>query len=58
MVKNVKIDDEAHRQLSVAAATIQAQKGDLCSALIREALRRFSEEELRKLAIEHSQAGD
>lgn len=53
MVKNVKIDDEAHRRLSIAAAKIQAQKGDLCSALIRNALETLSEEQLKSLADQY-----
>lgn len=58
MVKNVKIDDEAHRRLSIAAAKIPAQKGDLCSALIRNALETLSDEQLRTLADQYQPPPD
>lgn len=49
MVKNVKIDDEAHRLLSVRAAELAQQKGDLCSILIRIALEEIDYEALKEL---------
>lgn len=53
MVKNVKIDDEAHRLLSVRAAELAHQKGDLCSILIRIALEKIDYETLKELIEEH-----
>jgi len=41
VVKNVKIDEETHRMLSIAASTMCVQKGILCSALIRAALQQL-----------------
>jgi len=49
MDKNVKIDVETHRRLSIKAAEMQVQKSELCAALIRYALDRFDEKEVRKL---------
>lgn len=53
MVKNVKIDDETHRQASMKAAEIQALKGDLCSCLIRAALAEFTTEKIMTLLIDY-----
>lgn len=50
MLKNVKIDEETHRKLSVAAALMGVQKGVLCATLIRAALEFVPEEQLRKIA--------
>lgn len=49
MLKNVKIDAETHRLLSVKAAEIQEQKGILCAVLIRAALQKLSGEELQNM---------
>jgi len=54
MVKNVKIDDEAHRMLSVKAAELAAQKGELCSILIRAALQNTPEAELKQLLKDYA----
>ena len=43
VVKNVKIDEETHRMLSIAASTLCVQKGHLCAALIRAALQQLPE---------------
>lgn len=53
MVKNVKIDDETHRLLSMKAAALPAQKGDLCSILIRAALIRMDDKTLLDLLKEY-----
>jgi hypothetical protein len=50
MLKNVKIDEETHRKLSVAAAQMGVQKGLLCATLIRAALELVPEEQLRRIA--------
>lgn len=49
MVKNVKIDDETHRKVSMKAAELQALKCDLCSCLIRAAIAEFSTEKIQAL---------
>ena len=49
MVKNVKIDDAAHRELSMKAAELEEQKSILCSVLVRAALQHFSNEKLKEL---------
>jgi len=49
MVKNVKIDDETHRQLSILAAKLPAKKSDLCSVLVRAGIEKLEEEEVKKL---------
>lgn len=43
VLKNVKIDEETHRLLSIAASTMTVQKGHLCAALIRAALQHIPE---------------
>jgi hypothetical protein len=48
MVKNVKVDDEAHRLLSVAAAEFTYKKSDLCSVLIRIALEQIDKEKIQE----------
>jgi hypothetical protein len=47
MVRNVKIDDETHRRLSIRASELVMQKGDLASALIDAALANMRPEELK-----------
>lgn len=49
MVKNVKIDDETHRQLSILAAKLPAKKSDLCAVLVRAGIEKLEEEEVKKL---------
>lgn len=49
MVKNVKIDDETHRAMSMKAAQLQAQKSDLTSVLIRIALSKTCDAEIQQL---------
>lgn len=49
MLKNVKIDSETHRLLSMKAAEIPEQKGILCAVLIRAALEKFTDEELKMM---------
>jgi hypothetical protein len=53
MVKNVKIDDETHRRVSIKAAELQVLKSDLCSCLIRAALLEFGTEKIRNLILEY-----
>jgi hypothetical protein len=48
MVRNVKIDDETHRQLSIRASELVLQKGDLASALIDAALEKIPQDELKR----------
>ena len=48
MVRNVKIDDETHRKLSIRASELVMQKGDLASALIDAALAFMRPEDLEK----------
>jgi len=48
MVKNVKIDDETHRAMSIKAATLKAQKNKLSSILIRVALAKFTDAEIQQ----------
>lgn len=43
VLKNVKIDEETHKLLSIAASTMCVQKGHLCAALIRAALQQLPE---------------
>lgn len=47
MVKNVKLDDEVHRSLSIKAGELTCKKSDLCSALVLAALARMTDEEIR-----------
>lgn len=53
MVKNVKIDEETHKKVSIKAAEIQALKSDLCSCLIRAALAEFDTEKIRTLILQY-----
>lgn len=53
MVKNVKIDDKTHREVSIKAAELQALKSDLCSCLIRAAIAKFTAEEIKTLLLQY-----
>lgn len=53
MVKNVKIDDETHRRLSVEAAEIQCKKSDLCSVLVRAAIETLTRDQMRNLILNY-----
>lgn len=44
MVKNVKIDDEVHRQLSIRASETSTKKSDLASALVLAGLDHLPQE--------------
>lgn len=52
MLKNVKIDAETHRLLSMKAAQLSEQKGILCAVLIRAALQQIPEDTLHNLLSE------
>lgn len=49
MVKNVKIDDETHRQLRITAAELECNIGDLASIALTCALREHTKEELKTI---------
>jgi Kef-type K+ transport system membrane component KefB len=49
MLKNVKIDPSVHRRLSMKAATLGAQKGELCDALLTAALDHLTDEQILTL---------
>lgn len=53
MVKNVKIDDETHRKLSVEAAQLQCKKSDLCSVLVRAAIETLTKDQIRNLILNY-----
>jgi hypothetical protein len=53
MLKNVKIDEETHRELSVRTALLSTQKGLLCAVLIRAGLQKFTDEELKMMLSVH-----
>lgn len=53
VVKNVKIDDEAHRKLRIKAAQLECNIGDLASIVVTVSLEEHSDEELKSLLINH-----
>lgn len=53
VVKNVKIDEEAHKKLRIRAAQMECNIGDLCSILIRFSLEKTSDEELKRLLLNY-----
>ena len=53
MVKNVKIDDETHRQLRIKAAILDCNIGDLCSVIIATALRERTDSQLTELVLNY-----
>lgn len=48
MTKNVKIDDKTHQLMSIKAAELGAQKGELCAVLILTALETTTDSELKR----------
>lgn len=54
MVKNVKIDDETHRRLSIEAAQLGCKKSDLCSVLVRAAIDGHTKEQMRNLVLNYT----
>ena len=51
VVRNVKIDDEVHRKLSIRASETKEQKSDLASALILAALENLPIEVIKDYLI-------
>jgi hypothetical protein len=51
MVKNVKIDEKAHRELRIKAAELECKISDLCSILIGKALETLTQDELKTLLV-------
>jgi hypothetical protein len=54
MVKNVKIEEQAHKSLRIRAAELECQIGDLCSLLVVVSLEEHDNEELKKLLEKQS----
>ena len=48
MVKNVKIEDDSHRLLSIEASTLGIKKSDLCTALVYAGLLELPKETVKK----------
>lgn len=53
MLKNVKIDEETHRLLSVKAAELSILKGNLCSVLIRAAIEKLDDDTIKLLSEQY-----
>lgn len=54
MVRNVKIDDETHKKLSIRASELVLLKGDLASALIEAALEKLPPETVAEYVGQHA----
>lgn len=54
MVRNVKIDDETHKKLSIRASELVLLKGDLASALIEAALENLPPETVVEYIRQHA----
>ena len=53
MLKNVKIDQETHKQLRMRAAKLDCKLSDLCSIAIRQTLASMDDSSLEALLLSY-----